>query len=158
MYLICELLFYIVCKIFSSVMYLEVHLTFKKNLEEIKLCFNDIVMMVLITQTSSLALVFLCAEKLVGACYSFFLSPKTTCEFYPNTVPVAVSKSVCSVQYIELNLNWYNVVHELILCTLIVPQSTQIVLLQQTFVSRLIVDELHCTTSVSEINISVVPS
>lgn len=134
-----------------SVMYLEVHLTFKKNLEEIKLCFNDIVMMVCITQTSSLALVFLCAEKLVGTSYSFFFSSKKTCEFYPNKVPVAVSKSVCSVQYIELSLNWYIVVHELILCTLIMPQSTQILSLQQTFV-RLIVDERHCTTNVSEIS------
>lgn len=114
--------------------------------------------MIRITRTSHLGLVFLCAEKLVGTSYSFFFSSKTTREFYPNIVPVAVSKPLCSVQYIELSLNWYIIVHELILRTLIVPQSTQIVLLQQTFVSRLIVDELHCTSNVSEIDIFVIPS
>lgn len=85
-------------------------------------------------------------------------SSKTTCEFYHHIVPVTVSKCVCSVQCIELSLNWYIVVHELILRTLIVPRSTQILSLQQTFVSRLIVGELHCTTNVSEIDIFVIPS
>lgn len=72
MCVICELLFYIVCQIFSTVMYLEVHFNFEKNFEELKLCFNDIAMMVHITRTSSLGLVFLIAEKLMGAFYSSF--------------------------------------------------------------------------------------